>query len=167
MHAHPGSEGGELDLDLALSQSIWQLQAVPLHFSITQSTQRYVGYVAQIRYLRSIPRFNQKSKSHDFRLPSIGFVTRGSISLTYLLRTIPCPWFNCFVRPRLVPTLRALSASSGPWIALVSPHLHDAQASLHRAKFPNSQQDLSQSLISQRRPAPTLLPRGFSWGTSH
>lgn len=40
------------------------------------------------RYLRSIPRFNQKSKSHDFRLSSLGFVTRSSISLTRLVRTI-------------------------------------------------------------------------------
>lgn len=56
----------------------------------------------KFRYLRSIPRFNQNSKSVDFGLSSPSFVTHSPILVTHLVRTVPCPWFNCSARPRLV-----------------------------------------------------------------
>lgn len=46
----------------------------------------------------------KNSKSVDFRLSSPGFLTRSPTPLTHLVRTVPRPWFNCSVRPRLVPS---------------------------------------------------------------
>lgn len=67
---HPGSEGGEFDLALALSGSCWPTRLTSRRLKI-----QYVGYVAQVRYPRSIPSFNQNSKSVDFGLSSPGSVT--------------------------------------------------------------------------------------------
>lgn len=105
----------------------------------------------KFRYLRSIPRFNQNSKSVDFGLSSPGSVTHSPILLTHLVRTVPRPWFSCSVRPRLVPSSFAhrVHSSSGPSTALVSPPSPTLPEQRYIAsEFQTTANGRSQSLVS-------------------
>lgn len=107
-----------MDLALAISGSCWPVPR-PASGCLKIRWKRCTKF----RYLRSIPRFNQNSKSVDFGLFSPGSVTHSPILLTHLVRTVPRPWISCSVRPRLVPSSIAhpVHSSSGPSTALVSP----------------------------------------------
>lgn len=122
----------------------------------------------KIRYLRSILRFNQNSKSVDFRLSSPGFLTRSPTLLTFLVRTVPRPWFNCSVRPRLVPSSECVQCFF-VWTLDCSRFTPSLRRPSSATSYPISKQRMvsaNQSVASQRRLAPTIPLRGSFWACS-
>lgn len=129
-----------------ITQSIWQLQAVPVHtpYCLKDTLDMLHNFDIYVVFQGLI----KKSKSVDFRLsyPPPGLLPVVQI---HVFQALPCPWFNCPARPRLVPSLsrtqcfvRSLDRSR---FTSLSPRCPPGQATLHLAQIPYSEPSLGQS----------------------
>lgn len=159
---HPGSEGGEFDLALAISGSCWPVpppasSCLKIRCKRCTNSDIYVVFQGLIKTLS---------------LSTLGCHPPALLPIVQYL--LPILFGRYRVHGSTVPSVHVSSrlhrasraSSSGPSTALVSPQSPRSPSSATSLRISKQPTVAANHSHPQRRPAPTISLRGSLWGTS-